>query len=194
MKRTNLLRNITLGMVLSGFACSSCTDFDELNTDPTRMEKVNPGTLLDPILYDMGTYNWNRYYDYTFPLMQCLVSNNGTSGVGWWNMTDSRGDGTWNTYYKWINNAKEIQRLNAQLASPEPNYEAVSLTLQSWMYGILADAFGDIPMSEACSADQGILAPRFDRQEQVYRQILDNLKTANSLFDTESGLVFLCFG
>ena len=82
MKRTNLLRNITLGMVLSGFACSSCTDFDELNTDPTRMEKVNPGTLLDPILYDMGTYNWNRYYDYTFPLMQCLVSNNGTSGVG----------------------------------------------------------------------------------------------------------------
>ena len=49
MKRTNLLRNITLGMVLSGFACSSCTDFDELNTDPTRMEKVNPGTLLDPI-------------------------------------------------------------------------------------------------------------------------------------------------
>ena len=93
MKRTNLLRNITLGMVLSGFACSSCTDFDELNTDPTRMEKVNPGTLLDPILYDMGTYNWNRYYDYTFPLMQCLVSNNGTSGVGWWNMTDSRGDG-----------------------------------------------------------------------------------------------------
>lgn len=99
MKRTNLLRNITLGMVLSGFACSSCTDFDELNTDPTRMEKVNPGTLLDPILYDMGTYNWNRYYDYTFPLMQCLVSNNGTSGVGWWNMTDSRGDGTWNTYY-----------------------------------------------------------------------------------------------
>ena len=44
MKRTNLLRNITLGMVLSGFACSSCTDFDELNTDPTRMEKVNPGT------------------------------------------------------------------------------------------------------------------------------------------------------
>ena len=190
MKRTNLLRNITLGMVLSGFACSSCTNFDELNTDPTRMEKVNPGTLLDPILYDMGTYNWNRYYDYTFPLMQCLVSNNGTSGVGWWNMTDSRGDGTWNTYYKWINNAKEIQRLNAQLASPEPNYEAVSLTLQSWMYGILADAFGDIPMSEACSADQGILAPRFDRQEQAYRQILDNLKTANSLFDTESGLVY----
>ena len=58
------------------------------------------------------------------------------------------------------------------------------------MYGILADAFGDIPMSEACSADQGILAPRFDRQEQAYRQILDNLKTANSLFDTESGLVY----
>ena len=34
------------------------------------------------------------------------------------------------------------------------------------------------------------LLPGSTRQEQAYRQILDNLKTANSLFDTESGLVY----
>ena len=100
-------------------------------------------------------------------------------------MTDSEGDGTCTTYYKWINNAKEMMRLTGKLpeASKQPNYDAISLTLQCWLYQILTDAFGDIPMSEACSADKGILAPKFDTQQQVYQQIIDNLKTANELFE-----------
>jgi hypothetical protein len=61
MKTNKLFKNIVWGMTLCGALCTtSCTSFDELNTDPTRMDEVNPGTLLDPILYDMGTYNWNR--------------------------------------------------------------------------------------------------------------------------------------
>ena len=35
-------------MTLCGALCTtSCTSFDELNTDPTRMDEVNPGTLLN---------------------------------------------------------------------------------------------------------------------------------------------------
>ena len=169
-------------MTLCGALCTtSCTSFDELNTDPTRMDEVNPGTLLNPILYETSVYNWKRYNSYTYDLMQCAVSTSSTNGVGWWYMTDSEGDGTWTTYYKWINNAKEMMRLTGKLpeASKQPNYDAISLTLQCWLYQILTDAFGDIPMSEACSADEGILAPKFDTQQQVYQQIIDNLKTAN---------------
>lgn len=94
--------------------------------------------------------------------------------------------------YKWINNAKEMTRLTEKLpeAAKQPNYDAISLTLQSWLYQILTDAFGDVPMSEACSADEGILAPKFDTQQQVYRQIIDNLKTANELFDEANGLIY----
>ena len=118
------------------------------------MDEVNPGTLLNPILYETSVYNWKRYNSYTYDLMQCAVSTSSTNGVGWWYMTDSEGDGTWTTYYKWINNAKEMMRLTGKLpeASKQPNYDAISLTLQCWLYQILTDAFGDIPMSEACSA------------------------------------------
>lgn len=90
-------------MTLCGALCTtSCTSFDELNTDPTRMDEVNPGTLLNPILYETSVYNWKRYNSYTYDLMQCAVSTSSTNGVGWWYMTDSEGDGTWTTYYKWI--------------------------------------------------------------------------------------------
>ena len=131
---------------------------------PTRMDEVNPGTLLNPILYETSVYNWKLYNNYTYDLMQCAVSTSSTNGVGWWYMTDSQGDGTWTTFYKWINNAKEMTRLTEKLpeASKQPQFnDAISLTLQSWLYQILTDAFGDVPMSEACSADEGILAPKF---------------------------------
>ena len=68
MKTCKLFKNIVWGMTLCGALCTtSCTSFDELNTDPTRMDEVNPGTLLDPILYDMGTYNWE-------PLLRLHIS------------------------------------------------------------------------------------------------------------------------
>ena len=193
MKTYNFLKNIAGGIIVCGTLCTtSCTSFDELNTDPTRMDEVNPGTLLNPILYETSVYNWKLYNNYTYDLMQCAVSTSSTNGVGWWYMTDSQGDGTWTTFYKWINNAKEMTRLTEKLpeASKQPNYDAISLTLQSWLYQILTDAFGDVPMSEACSADEGILAPKFDTQQQVYRQIIDNLKTANELFDEANGLIY----
>lgn len=53
MKTCKLFKNIVWGMTLCGALCTtSCTSFDELNTDPTRMDEVNPGTLLNPILYE----------------------------------------------------------------------------------------------------------------------------------------------
>ena len=48
MKTNKLFKNIVWGMTLCGALCTtSCTSFDELNTDPTRMDEVNPGTLLN---------------------------------------------------------------------------------------------------------------------------------------------------
>jgi len=39
------------------------------------------------------------------------------------------------------------------------NYQAVALTLRAWVYANLTDCFGDVPMTEACRGDEGILTP-----------------------------------
>ena len=59
----------------------------------------------------MATYNWNRYDDYTFPLLQSEVSTSSTTGVGWYFMSDAAGDGTWTTYYQWLNNIKAMENV-----------------------------------------------------------------------------------
>ena len=167
---------------------SSCTNFDEMNTDTTRLTKSNPGTLLNPILYGMTVYNWNRYNDYTFPLMQGTVSTSSISGVGWYNIQDAAGDGTWTNYYKWLTNIRELEQQAITLN--EPNYRAIAMTLRSWIYQLTTDAFGDVPMSEACRGSEGILTPKFDTQLNIYKQIIADLDSANTLFNTASGLKY----
>lgn len=167
---------------------NACTDFDDLNTDPTRLTAANPGTLLNPILYEMSTYNWLRYNNFTFPLMQGTVSTSSISGLGWYNIQDATGDGTWSTYYRWLNNIREMEK--QALALNEPNYVAVSMTLKSWIYQMLTDGFGDIPMNEASRGDEGLFNPSFDTQADIYKQIIQELDSANKMYNTAVGLKY----
>jgi hypothetical protein len=182
------LSKIIISLVVMAMALSACTDFDEMNTDPTRLTQANPGTLLNPILYEMAAYNWNRYNSYTFPLMQGTVSTSSISGVGWYNIPDAAGDGSWTTYYKWLTNIREMEK--EAIALNEPNYRAVALTLRGWIFQLLADGFGDVPMSQACRGDEGIFTPEFDTQLDIYKQIVADLDTANALFNTAVGLKY----
>lgn len=182
------IQKIIAGVLLMSTLLTACMSFDEMNTDPTRLDSANPGTFLNPVLYGMATYNWNRYNSYTFDLMQCRVSTSSTNGVGWYYITDGAGDGTWNNYYKWLNNIREIEDRAIELN--EPNYQAVAIVLRSWIYQILTDAFGNVPMSEASRGDEGLFTPKFDSQEKIYRQIIDDLEKANSLFNTTAGLKY----
>jgi hypothetical protein len=70
----------------------------------------------------------------------------------------------------------------------DPNYQAVALTLRSWVMQLLADSFGDVPMSEASRGVEGLLQPKFDTQEQIYTQLIADLDKANTLFNSAAGL------
>lgn len=181
-----IIKNILGSLFLGGLLFTSCTNFDELNTDPIRLEEANPGTLLNPILYGMATTNWDKYNGYTFPLMQCKISMSNTSGVGWYYMSDAAGDGTWGTYYKWLNNIREMEK--QAIVLNEPNYQAISITLRSWIYGLLVDSFGDVPMTEASRGEEKLFTPQFDTQKDVYQAIINDLDSANQLFNISAGL------
>lgn len=183
-----IFRKILGALLVPALMFSSCESMDELNVDPTRMDEANAGSFLNPIIYGMGTYTWTRYNSWTFQLMQCLVTTNTTNGVGWYRISDAAGDGAWSTYYKWATNAQSVY--NYGVSSQQTNYQAIGLTLKCWMFHILTDAFGDIPMQEACKGEQSIFYPKFDTQLDVYRSIIDSLEVANSLYNPSQGLKF----
>jgi hypothetical protein len=64
----------------------------------------------------------------------------------------------------------------------ENNYKGIALIYKSWAYSILTDLYGDVPYSQATLAESGIVQPGFDRQKDIYVQLLKNLDTANMLF------------
>jgi hypothetical protein len=111
-----------------------------------------------------------------------------SGGVHRYDISESAGNSTWNTYYRWINNVKEMR--SAAIAAQDPNYEAIALTLNAWLYSLLSDSFGDVPMSEAVQGDQGIYQPFFDKQEDIYKTIIADLEKANSLYNTSRPMIF----
>ncbi len=88
----------------------SCTkDFEEINTDPNRIEQISPGTLLNPIIYEVASFGMDRADAITFDLMQVMLPfPSPTGGIHRYEITENTGSSTWNIYYRWLKNIKEM--------------------------------------------------------------------------------------
>lgn len=181
-----LVSVVLLGMI----GVSSCTkDFDQLNTDPNRIDQISPGTLLNPIIYSVAGFNMQRSDAFTFNIMQvALPYPSASGGLHRYDIAENTGDGTWNTYYRWLNNVREMY--NASIKASDPNYQAIALTLNAWMYSNLTDCFGDVPMSEATRSEEGILHPKFDSQDSIYIKLIASLDSANNLYNTSRSMQY----
>ena len=181
---------IAANFLLVATLVTSCTkDFKEINTDPNRIDAISPGTLLNPIIYNMAGYNMQRADDITFSLMQVsLPFPSASGGLHRYDIAENAGNGTWNTSYLWLNNVKEMYNTSVTLA--DNNYQAIALTLHAWLYANLTDCFGDVPMKEATQGDKGILRPKFDTQQEIYTTLLGNLDSANNMYLTTKTMLF----
>ncbi|QNL49192.1 SusD/RagB family nutrient-binding outer membrane lipoprotein [Olivibacter sp. SDN3] len=168
------------------FNFSSCTkDFDNINTDPNRLERVTPGSLVTPTVYGMATYFTVRSYDFTWQIMQVGLPNpSAANGVHRYEVNETAGNGTWNNAYQYLRNVREMEQTAVE--NEQPVYQAIANTLKVYIAGILTDSFGDVPFSEALLAEDGITSPRFDEQEQIYHNFVDLLEQANQIY-TQDG-------
>jgi len=184
------LIKLTAVVLLAACLLSACTkNFEEINTDPNRIDAISPGTLINPIIYNVAGYNMQRADDITFNLMQvALPFPSASGGLHRYDISENAGNGTWNTYYQWLNNIKEMY--NTSVKANDPNYQAIALTLQAWIYSNLTDCFGDVPMKEAVQGDGGILHPKFDTQEEIYTTQIKNLDSANNLYLTTKSMIY----
>ena len=178
---------VAISAVISLVSCTK--NFDDINTNPNQIGSISPGTLLNPVIYNMAAYNMQKADDYTFSIMQVnLPYPSPSGGIHRYDVQENSGAGFWNTSYRWLTNVKETYTVAKQQG--DVNYQAVALTLNAWIYANLTDAFGDIPMTEAARGDEGIFRPKFDTQETIYRSLITSLDSANSLFNTTIAMKF----
>ncbi|AZA73642.1 SusD/RagB family nutrient-binding outer membrane lipoprotein [Chryseobacterium indoltheticum] len=179
---------LSTAIALSVFSMNSCErSFEEINTDTSKIKQPSVGSFLVPIQYEMGSYGYNRADDFTFDIMQVALDfpNEGNT-VSRYYLTESTGNGYWNTSYKWLKQVKELNE--AAKKEQNNNYLAISKVLNAWIMANLTDAFGDVPMTEALRLEENIMKPKYDKQKDIYLSLLNDLKEANTLFDTTKTL------
>jgi len=90
----------------------------------------------------------------------------------------------WNTgYATLITNMNTI--LNFSDAQANSNYKGIALTLRSWTFLLLTDAFGSIPYKEVGTT----VTPAYNTQKEVYTGLLADLAQAQTLLATANGTV-----
>lgn len=185
-----IYNKLILGCTIASIFSVSCTkNFKEVNTDPNRIEQISPGTLLNPIIYEVASFNMDRADAITFNLMQVMLPfPSPTGGIHRYDITENTGSSTWNAYYRWLKNIKEMY--DASVRAEDGNYQAIALTLNAWIVSNLTDCFGDVPVTEALLGDQQVFYPHFDKQEDIYPKLLANLDTANAKFNTAKAMVY----
>ncbi len=185
MKKTFLY--IALASVLMAPACSE-DHLDEVNTNPNaaNASQFNPNFLLtDAQLIFSNTGYAQLLYQATG--IQALASTynyygNGDKYVNAGNFTDYQGR-IFNDGYTALSRLQQAE-LIANTQNPErfKNVIAISNIMRVLIFQRITDTYGDIPYTEALKAAEGVTAPKYDKQQDIYNDLLPKLEAAiNSL-------------
>lgn len=167
-------------------ACSK--KFEELNTDPNRPKQITPGVMLGQLQHRIVSTTIQAGRGFTHELMQVDAPRSSPGGQGLHRYVVNPGAGVWSNFYNYLIDIEDIYNIATTLK--EDNYRAIALVYKTWAYSILTDLYGDVPFSQASKATEGIFQPAFDKQKDIYIQLLKNLDTANVLFNSTKALTF----
>lgn len=166
---------------------SACTKgFEELNINPNQNPNVMPEALLAPALTDLVKRNMDRAFRITNELMQVHVSRVDTDEFHRYVIRSAEADYMWNAWYTQLTDFRDMYTSAAALRSSA--FMGIARICEVWTFSLLTDTFGDVPYSEALQGRGGVLLPKFDRQEDIYRDLFTKLEEANALLKASANL------
>ena len=184
----NFIKKYLIVVLGSGLLFSCTKNFEEINTDPNRPKEITPGVMLGQLQYRMVNSVLSDSRFFTHELMQVDAPRVSPGGGGVHRYIIPPGEGIWTSFYSYMADVEDIYKMADGLH--ENNYRAIALVYKSWAFSILTDLYGDIPYSEATKGSEAKFLPAFDRQKDIYPQLLENLALANDLFDAGKPLTY----
>ena len=166
---------------------SCANDLEDLNQNPFEPTQTEIGPLFNGVIeslqlgWEEQFYLYNEYlYDITQQAaLTAKTFQNYNIGA----------ENIWRNYYETLANIREIER---RFEGYKGEQEALN-NVKSMLKIVLAyktfhvtDLFGDMPFSEAGRAYESLdfLEPKFDKQEEIYKFLLAELKWANDNIET----------
>lgn len=182
--------NLALLLCVSFAGCAKFEDFGDTNVDPNRTLVPSTSALLTNTLANVGTRTVNLsagYFCQYFSETQYPTAS--LYGLPQFNM-----DGI---YAGALEDIQKIIDFNSDPATAataagsnfvngtNANQIATARILRAYYYWTITDCWGDVPYSEALKFP--ITQPKFDKQEDIYRDMLKELTEAVAQFDGGNG-------
>ncbi|TWI91321.1 SusD/RagB family nutrient-binding outer membrane lipoprotein [Chitinophaga japonensis] len=176
-------------LLLGCLLATGCQKLEDINVDPTKPTTTQPQYLLT------GAEKSAMDIIYAGP-------QNGRIGMPYaqyWTGNDKANDSRylldeginaalWNNLYSIsLHNLDEIIAMNRAEPTPvSPNQIAIAHILKAWIYQVLADAYGNIPYTEALQ-EEGNIRPAYDDAQTIYNALLDTLQAQTAAMDPAQG-------
>lgn len=213
-----LIASVSAGMLMS----SGCTkNFVSINTDPNSVtgDVENFASLFTTAeLTTSGNSDGNAYEDWRGNLIyaSCMIQHI-SSTTGYWNgdkyldnasylsaywdedygPQQNGGNPLTNTNSSPVQNIVEVVT-HTKSDPAQVNLYNIARIFKAYMFQRLTDMYGDIPYSQAgLGYISGITSPKYDKQQDIYTDILNELSDAASKLDpsaTNPGNADLLYG
>ncbi|MEJ8843664.1 SusD/RagB family nutrient-binding outer membrane lipoprotein [Lacibacter sp. H375] len=172
---------IYIPVVLFVLVLASCQKrFEELQNNPNIATSVPPDLILNRLMNGVaggmgGIEPWGAVARYN----QYFCRNFEYYGDNQYNWNS----GPFSIYQDILKNVVQMEAEAAKSSGTDKTpYHAIAKFLKAYYYYNLTSLMGDVPMSEAAKALDGILQPKYDTQKEIFLQILKWLEEANTDF------------
>lgn len=172
-------------IILSSFLFGSCTEgFEDINIDKNLPTEANSGTLLPSAIFGPLNPHLNVQMDLTNQIMQYKVyrNNNNLDAYDF-----ASGAGLFGKF--WAAAYKAMIDSNESIAYGQANglnaYVGAGKTLNAFYLASLTELWIDVPYSQA-AIGLGNVQPTYDKQQDIYLQVLGLLDEANTAFASDT--------
>lgn len=190
MKNTIYIYRSAIILLLSGWILTfnSCReDFEDINTNPLEFTNATSGSLFNRTIQSL-MLGWDEQF-YIHNEILYKETQLGALGSEAWGNYSLGTENLWSNYYSTLAVFRELEsRLAAADSSAEiNNMKAMVKIVLAYKTFKLTDLFGDIPFFDAGRGFQELtyLRPEFDSQKDIYLYLLEDLKKASELINTE---------
>lgn len=175
-------------LVMATVLMVSCDDFENLNVDPNNPSQVRTELLLTNVERNISNVSgavignlWVQYMAETQYDDDSRYSSTSFNFNGWYT-------GSLNDLETIIDlNTNEETRGDALSGGSNANQIAAARILRAYFFNVITDRWGMLPYTEALKGSENF-RPAYDTQEEIYLDIIKELKEAVDQIDSGAGV------
>jgi hypothetical protein len=171
------------GLLVLTTVFTSCTkDFDNINTNPNKPVVAPLTNVLAYSIRDHASTTYDAWGDMNEPeTYSGQLAKIQYIDEARYTYRANTVENLWTYYSRDLKNLQLV--IDGAAKDGKTNMQAAALTFQTMVWLSATDRWRDLPFTTALQGDQGVIAPTYSKQEDIYPELLKRLKTAADLFN-----------